>query len=166
MKRSAQFFRGGLALRPTSIAAAATATGPVIERPSDYGKSLAIRIVVSDHSGVTALVIGVDGRDKEGNWVAVKGLDGNNLAFDDTLSGGSLDVNGTAKGTLAVDRLPYTAYRLAVRTVTGATVLLAATYEILDIFDSGDNVPVQKDHFLFKGPGLQGYNGLNGTSDV
>jgi hypothetical protein len=141
---------GGLALAPQSIAAAGTANGATISKPRELGRTLKFRLIAGSLVGVTVLTVKPQGRvSSTASWEDI--LDenlGTPVQFDaaDTIAAAPLS-NGLLTGSLPIDRLQYQDYRLVVSVVTGATVLLAAIYEIEDLNERFSN---RKDHFFYK----------------
>lgn len=146
--------RGGVAIVPQTVNAAATLEGTVIENPHLMGQTLEFRIIAGSLNSVTVLTIRPMGRRADdGNWERIGTQhdpdgDTTELQFDaaDTIDGEALE-NGSLRGTLPISRLRYDAYRLDVDVVTGANVTLGAVYNIFDLHDT--EVNQQKDHFLF-----------------
>lgn len=138
-------FIDGLALALQTINAGSSANGVEIANPGDKGRAIEFSIICGDLTGVTVLKIVVEGKRSDTDaWETVQDNAGNDLQFTaaETIAGGDLD-NGMLRGTVPIIRLPgdplnkpyyYKSYRLAVETVTGANITIAAIYRIVDLF--------------------------------
>lgn len=138
-------FRDGLALALQAIIATGTANGADIVAPGCDGRSLEITLIAGDLTGVTVLTIVIQGkRSDTAAYETIQDNTGSDLAFtaSKTIAGGQLD-DGILRGTIPMVRLPgdplnkdytYTDYRVAVTVVTGATVNIAASYRVVDLF--------------------------------
>lgn len=141
----------GQAIAPQSIAAGGTANGATISDPSRVGRTLRFGLITGALVGVTVLTVKPQGRvTSVAAWEDIPNeKDGTPITFDaaDTIAGGSAATGKALVGNLPLDRLPYRDYRLIVSTVTGAAALVAAWYEIDDLFEEPTD---RKDHFFFK----------------
>lgn len=127
----------GPALLPQSVAAAGTANGPRIIDPARFGRHLSIFLSLPALTGVTAFTARLAGSNDNGtSWAPVKKNDGlTDLAFTGAkfIAGGAYSAL-TAIGTIQLERGKYKDYRLEVTQVTGAAVILSATYFILPLW--------------------------------
>jgi len=107
-------------------------------------------------NSATVVTVKVQGNtlpDGTGSWAAIKDKTGADLQFTaaNTIDNAALE-NGVLFGTLDLTRLdtvtvPAKALRLALTTNTGATILLAASYRIEDLYEEPSGTD---DDLLFK----------------
>ncbi len=135
----------GQALAPQAIAAAGTANGPRIVDPAKRGRYLSIFLNNGGLTGVTAFTARLEGSNDGGStWAPVKQNDGlTDLAFTGarfTAAGSNNVANKVAMGTIELGRGKYQDYRLAVTTVTGATINVSATFLITGLWKEATGV--------------------------
>lgn len=129
----------GVALIPQTINAAATANGATIVAPGRKGRQLTFILAAGVLTGLTVLTVKVQYNKNDGNgWLVLKQNDGTtDVSFPNAsvIAASGLD-SGSVIGTIPIDRAKDGDYRLAVTTVTGANIQLAATYVISEVFNS------------------------------
>lgn len=165
MVPTVQRHKTGMAIAPQALVAGNTIEGEVIERPHEIGQTLEFVVMCANFGAVTVLEIVPMGRiTGTDTWRQIgtqHDAAAASLQFDplDTVEDSDLD-GGSLRGSLPISRLDYDAYRLDVPTLTGANIVIAASFNILDLHDT--NTP-QKDHFLFDWNDDGHYEELNGT---
>ena len=160
--------KGGMAIAPQALVAGNTIEGIELENLHKVGQTLEFRVMCAAFGAVTVFEIVPMGRlTGTDTWEQIgtqHAPDAASLQFDATDTIGAADLDGgSLRGSLPISRLPYDAYRLDIPTLTGANVVVAASYTVFDLHDQERH---QKDHFLYAWNDDGHYEELNGTTNA